>query len=173
MEIHSISDFRRAVRNGPYAWPGGYPCYWIMADGGSLAFSVAKSDRRQMLEALAEYTAEPIPYRARRDNEWRPVALEINWEDGDLYCDHTGKRIESAYAEPEDAPAPLEYFINLDERGDFYADVRRDDSTIFEIHGFDIFEDGFMCHKTDTTGLLDYLVSLGIAHRGETIARGN
>ena len=31
MLINSISDFRRAIHNGPYAWPGGYPLYFITA----------------------------------------------------------------------------------------------------------------------------------------------
>ena len=94
MNINSISDFRRAVRSGPWAWPGGYPCYWIMADGEACAFDVAKSERRQMLASLVDPSL--------RDG-WRPIALEINWE-GDLYCAHTGERIPSAYAEPEDEP---------------------------------------------------------------------
>jgi hypothetical protein len=92
MEIKSISDFRRAVRNGPYAWPGGYPCFWLMADGEACAFDVCKSERRNMLQALADKDT-------RRNDGWLPVALEINWEDSDLHCAHTGKRIESAYAE--------------------------------------------------------------------------
>jgi hypothetical protein len=29
------------------------------------------------------------------------VALEANWEDPDLFCDHCGDRIESAYAESD------------------------------------------------------------------------
>lgn len=95
MEIKSISDFRRAARNGPYAWPGGYPCYWITADGGALAFAVAKPERRNMLEAI----------RDQDTPDWRPVALATNWEDAELYCDHTGERIPSAYAEPEEAAA--------------------------------------------------------------------
>ena len=33
----------------------------------------------------------------------------------------------------------FEYFVNLDERGEFFADVRSaDGDTVFEIHGFDI-----------------------------------
>lgn len=91
MTINSISDFRKAVRNGPYAWPGGYPLFWLMDDGMPCAFSVAKSERRAMLEAL----------RDKDRSGWRPVALEVNWEDPDLTCAHTGKRIESAYAEDE------------------------------------------------------------------------
>jgi hypothetical protein len=30
---------------------------------------------------------------------WRIVAYDVNWEDADLTCDHTGEKIESAYAE--------------------------------------------------------------------------
>lgn len=91
MQIDSISDFRKAVRNGPYAWPGGYPLFWVTADGGVCSFAVAKSERRNMLEAI----------RDRDNSEWRPVALEVNWENAFLYCDHTGDRIPSAYAEDE------------------------------------------------------------------------
>lgn len=61
-----------------------------MSDGGACAFNVAKTERRNMLDALAN-----------KDNSgWRPVALDVNWENGELYCDHTNARIESAYAEP-------------------------------------------------------------------------
>jgi hypothetical protein len=58
----------------------------------------------------------------------------------------------------------LIYVINLDERGEFFADVRKVGSgeTIYEIHGFDIFEDGFMKNKTDVSNLRKYLVQIGI-----------
>ena len=95
MIINSISDFRKAYRNGPYAWPGGYPLYWVMGDGAALSFDVAKLHRRDMLEALADKDI------CNCDAGWRPDALEINWEDPNLYCDVTNKRIESAYAEHE------------------------------------------------------------------------
>ena len=89
MTINSISDFRKAVRNGAYAWPGGYPVFWLMDDGGVLAFDVCKTERHNMLESLATNS---------RDG-WRPVALEINWEDTEMFCAHTGARIEAAYEE--------------------------------------------------------------------------
>lgn len=63
------------------------------------------------------------------------------------------------------------YFVNLDERGDFYADVRdAEGRTVFEIRAGDslgedessIFEDGFMRDKDDLPGLTDYLRSLGV-----------
>lgn len=54
------------------------------------------------------------------------------------------------------------YFINLDERGCFYADVRDPSNrTVFEIEGFTIFEDGWMRHRSDLEGLRAYLVHLG------------
>lgn len=90
MLINTISDFRRAVRNGPYAWPGGYPLYWLMADGEACAFRVAKDERRAMLEALRDNA---------RSDQWRPIALEINWEDQDLWCAHRSEKIESAYGD--------------------------------------------------------------------------
>jgi hypothetical protein len=96
MRIESISDFRAAIRNGAYAWPGGYPLFFVMADGEALSFKAAKAERRNLLEALAH---------GQRNDGWKPVALEINWEDAELYCAHTNERIESAYAEPEEVTA--------------------------------------------------------------------
>jgi len=63
------------------------------------------------------------------------------------------------------------YYINLDERGSFFADVRRDkdDCTVYEIHGGSIFEDGFMDDKHDIDGLRGYLLDLGILTAGDTL----
>lgn len=66
----------------------------------------------------------------------------------------------------------LEYFINLDERGEFYADVRYRDDTVFEIKGFEIFEDGFMKHKRDLCELNAYLVSLGVMNACDYLVYG-
>ena len=88
--INSISDFRKAVRNGPYAWPGGYPLYFVTSDGAALSFKAAKAERRIILEAL-------------RDNDkrcgWHICGVDINWEDAELICDHTNERIECAYGD--------------------------------------------------------------------------
>lgn len=67
------------------------------------------------------------------------------------------------------------YYINLDERGDFYADVRdRDGNTVYEVRagdsleedGSSIFDDGFMRHKEDLVGLGRYLRDMGIISKG-------
>lgn len=69
------------------------------------------------------------------------------------------------------------YVINLNERGDFYADVREDDEngdTIFEICSNDdgtiwTIEDGFMRHVNDLIGLQNYLVEWGFMDINDTL----
>lgn len=74
------------------------------------------------------------------------------------------------------------YYINLDERGDFYADVRdAEGKTVFDIRaggslGEDessIFEDGFMRDKHDTSGLTEYLRSLGVIPQEAEVLSGS
>ena len=87
MQINTVSDFRRAIRNGAYAWPGGYPLYFVTSDGAALSFDAAKRNRRYILQALAH----------RNDCTWRVIGVDVNWEDDNLYCDDTGAHIPSAY----------------------------------------------------------------------------
>jgi hypothetical protein len=74
MEVRAISDFRAAMRNGPYAWPGGYPMYFITSDGAALSFAAARAERRNIIEAIADNSR----------NGWRVVALTINYEDNSM-----------------------------------------------------------------------------------------
>lgn len=70
--------------------------------------------------------------------------------------------------------AVYRYFINLDERGEFYADVRNIRArSIFEIKGFEIFEDGWMRHKHDLVGLKRYLVHLGLMKGNQELSLGD
>ena len=90
MIIQTVSEFRAAMRQGPYAWPGGYPLFFVTEDGEAMSFAAVRAERRLVLEAVAG-----------RDNGggWRVIGLEVNWEDELLTCAHTGKAIESAYGE--------------------------------------------------------------------------
>jgi len=63
------------------------------------------------------------------------------------------------------------YYINLNERGYFYADVRdADGNTVYEIRDgasleedeASIFEDGYMRHVYDLSGLTEHLRTLGV-----------
>lgn len=92
MQIATVADLDKALEQGPYAWPGGYPCYFITSDGAALSFDAVKAERDTIAESIADNASDG----------WRVVAMDVNWEDASLYCDHTNKRIESAYAEEEE-----------------------------------------------------------------------
>jgi len=94
-KISTLEDFIRALRYGPYAWPGGYPLYWITADGEPYEYrTVAETLLGDILNNMMKPEED-------RDGYLTPVALDANWEDPALYCAHSGNRIESAYAEDE------------------------------------------------------------------------
>ena len=93
----TLLDVKRALRAGPYAWPGGYPLFFVMADGEALSFDAARAQWREIVGAML------CDHNPR--DQWRVLGCDVNYEDSDLYCAHTGKRIPSAYAEPEEESA--------------------------------------------------------------------
>jgi hypothetical protein len=86
---YTVDKFDRDLSE-PYAWPGGYPRYFICSDGAALSFAAASDCVDLIRDAIAENDT---------NSGWRVIGCDINWEDAELYCDHTGERIESAYAE--------------------------------------------------------------------------
>jgi hypothetical protein len=74
----------------------------------------------------------------------------------------------------------FEYYINLDERGSFYADVRNEQgNTVFEIHSDDeengaiwLIDAGYMRHTEDLQGLADYLIQAGIMRKDDKLVKG-
>ena len=82
---HSV---KQALRD-KYAWPGGYPLYLVMTDGGALCIDCAKAEYHN----IADSTVKGI------NDGWNAAAADINWEDSDLTCDHCNKPIESAYGD--------------------------------------------------------------------------
>ena len=85
----TLTEYRKAIHNGAYAWPGGYPIYFICDDGAALCFNCAKKERRNIIESIC---------RNIRDG-WNLAATDINYEDTELVCAHCGKPIEAAYKE--------------------------------------------------------------------------
>jgi len=76
-------DRLRAENNGKlpaYAWPGGYPIYYLDRAGLVLCPDCANKEG---------YT-DPA------------VAADINYEDADLHCDDCGRQIEAAYVDAQD-----------------------------------------------------------------------
>ncbi len=70
-----------------YAWPGGYPVFYVTNDGGALCPGCVQDELEQCCDPDA--------------HGWHVVAHDANWENPDLYCDHCSERIESAYAEQD------------------------------------------------------------------------
>ena len=66
-----------------------------------------------------------------------------------------------------------EYYINLDERGEFSADVRDPNGKTVVEFGEGIFEDGFMRNKNDISGLEDYLKSMKIIKPSDRLVKAN
>jgi hypothetical protein len=76
-----------------YAWPGGYPIYYLCADGGILCPQCANK------ESAVRHADEHPDYPDY--DQWRIVAGEVNWDDTSLTCDNCSQRIESAYGDSQ------------------------------------------------------------------------
>jgi hypothetical protein len=90
----TLAKIKQHLRNGQYAWPGGYPLYFTTNDGAALSFKAVREEWRSVVEAHI-LDAKYLNMRS----SWLLAGVEINYEDNELYCDHTGERIESAYGE--------------------------------------------------------------------------
>lgn len=84
MNRQSANNAKDLVRN-PYAFPGGYPRFAVCDDGAAMCHKCCHSEFRNIATAY-------------ESDGWNVVALDINWEDSDLYCDHCGEQIEPAYS---------------------------------------------------------------------------
>jgi Fe2+ or Zn2+ uptake regulation protein len=84
-----------------FAFPGGYPLYYVAKDSGVLCPDCASLPECQQ--------ATPD------DSQWYIVGADCNWEDTALVCEHCGKRIESAYCEEaQEGSAGERAGVNLD-----------------------------------------------------------
>lgn len=88
-EIDETWQLLATLRNGKYAWPGGYPLYFLASDGETLSFEAVREELESVLCSI---------HHGLNDG-WRVVACDVNWEDSEMVCAHTGERIESAYGE--------------------------------------------------------------------------
>jgi len=88
----TVHEFLESIKT-KYTSYGCYPIFWVTADGSVLSYEACRENVWQIARAI-------------RDNDnaqWRVTAYDANWENPELYCDHTNERIESAYAEPEES----------------------------------------------------------------------
>jgi hypothetical protein len=88
MPRYKYDQFLKDLEAGAYAFPGGYPRYFITADGEALSFEAAKQAKHLVASAIEAND---------HAGGWMVIGCDINWEDATLTCAHTNKRIESAY----------------------------------------------------------------------------
>lgn len=86
-EINDTLQLRATLRAGPYAWPGVYPLYFVTDDGEALSFDSVRANYRQCASSI----------RNKISDGWRIVACEVNWEDAELTCSHSGEPIECVH----------------------------------------------------------------------------
>lgn len=86
-----ISQVKRAIRE-PFAWPGGYPVYTVMADGELLCPDCAKANFTQI--ARDTYS--------RWGSSWRAAGAGVKWEGPAENCCHCNKALPSAYGDDEE-----------------------------------------------------------------------
>jgi hypothetical protein len=84
---YRVDDFLRDLKE-PYAWPGGYPRYFVCADGEPLCFACADKEQANVTSGIDTH-----------DGLWEAVGCEINW-DSDLTCANCAQPIQRAY--PDD-----------------------------------------------------------------------
>lgn len=90
MSVATIKSIARSLKDGPYAWPGGYPKVYYTTHGGCLCPSCA----------LDEYGV-----LARGTFGEKFEGVDIYWEGPVIYCDGCNGEIESAYGDPDSQEA--------------------------------------------------------------------
>jgi hypothetical protein len=90
MSRYKHEQFIKDLEAGAYAFPGGYPRFFITHDGEALSFESAIKNQKQIAEAITSYD---------KNSGWLVIGCDINWEDQHLICAHSNKKIESAYGD--------------------------------------------------------------------------
>lgn len=88
MPRYKHEQFIKDLEAGPYAFPGGYPRFFITADGEALSFETANQERVRIVDPI---TSDD------KSGGWMVIGCDINWEDTTLRCAHSNKPIEAAY----------------------------------------------------------------------------
>jgi hypothetical protein len=89
-----------------YAWPGGYPIYYL--DGFNCvicpdcANKTETEYRLDLLSDLCNWAIDPDDDGTYFDRRDRAREAGVNYEDSSLYCEACNCRIESAYGDDEE-----------------------------------------------------------------------
>ena len=83
----TLNDIKLHLREGQFTSLGGYPKFFVACDGSALSFDWVRDNWKDVCHDYISFESPVID------------GVAINWEDPDLYCDGSNKRITSAYAD--------------------------------------------------------------------------
>lgn len=92
MDIKELKAHFYKGKASLYAWPGGYPLFYVCTDGGTLCPQCVTKERAQIFRSTHEGS----------HNGWAIAGIDVNYEDINLYCDHCGQSIDPAYLTDEE-----------------------------------------------------------------------
>lgn len=96
MHVKTVGDFRRAVRLGAYAWPGGYALFGVTDDGGTICAPCMAKERRVIVSAIGDECSDG----------WRIVAVDcVANTDGQVRCDHCDDQRQAEWSATDDTTA--------------------------------------------------------------------
>jgi hypothetical protein len=87
---YTVEQFKTDLMH-PYTFPGCYPRYFVTSDGAALSYKSALHNQHLIIDSIENQSSDG----------WMVIGCDVNWEDSGLFCDDTGERIESAYADDE------------------------------------------------------------------------
>ncbi len=76
-----------------FAWPGGYPLFYVFTDGGVICPACLNNNIDQIDEANRTGRG------CNSHGGWAVDGVDANYEDEDMVCDHCHKPIPAAYAD--------------------------------------------------------------------------
>lgn len=87
MNIENVHDLMESLREGRYTSLGSYPKFYLCHDGGVLSHDAVMENLFLIGRSI----------RDKDNNGWRIVGVYVNYEDGELFCSHSGEKIPAAY----------------------------------------------------------------------------
>jgi len=86
MRIKNTKDLKIAIRQGDFYFPGGYPLYFVMNDGGTVCPQCIRENYKIVLDSVKHEIAD----------DWNAIAIKVNYEEEET-CSNCYKEIPSAY----------------------------------------------------------------------------
>ena len=74
-EITNTRELKATLRAGAFAWPGGYPLYFVTSDGGALSFQTVREELPSVLDSIRENNSDG----------WQVIGCDVNWENTSLF----------------------------------------------------------------------------------------